>query len=377
MRDARRRLRRLAHGRDRDRAGRRRRGVPAAPALQRRRASSPSGGAQYSRAVPRGRRRARRPLHLPPRRPTASSPSPTPPTTSKDLAWFQRHAGGFDVEVARRARRLRDARRPGPAARARSSQALADAPLPDALHRRRTRTVAGAPRARLRHRLHRRGRRRAARRAPSDAAAVWDALRAPPAPTPAGPRRARHAAPRGLLPPLRQRPDRRSAARSRPASAGAARRTRASSAPRPSRAAREAGPREKLVPFALDRPRHRPPGQPGRRRRRGHERHAVARAWASASAWPTCRPSSAEPGTALEIDVRGKAAPAEVRTKPLYSQGELNRGRRQLPRRPDVPRRARLGPHRRRHRHVRHHLVRPGRSSARSCSSTRPRSARR
>jgi aminomethyltransferase len=28
----------------------------------------------------------------------------------------------------------------------------------------------------------------------------------------------------------------------------------------------------------------------------------------------------AEPGTAIEIDVRGKARPAEVRTKPLYSK---------------------------------------------------------
>jgi aminomethyltransferase len=28
----------------------------------------------------------------------------------------------------------------------------------------------------------------------------------------------------------------------------------------------------------------------------------------------------AAPGTAIEIDVRGKARPAEVRTKPLYSK---------------------------------------------------------
>ena len=51
-------------------------------------------------AVPRGRRRARRPLHLPARpRRSASSPSRTPPTTSKDLAWFREQAAGFDVEV--------------------------------------------------------------------------------------------------------------------------------------------------------------------------------------------------------------------------------------------------------------------------------------
>ena len=53
-----------------------------------------------------------------------------------------------------------------------------------------------------------------------------------PASTPGGPRRARHAAPRGLLPPVRQRHGRGRATRSRPAWAGAARRTPASSAPR-------------------------------------------------------------------------------------------------------------------------------------------------
>ena len=57
----------------------------------------------------------------------------------------------------------------------------------------------------------------------------------------------------------------RTAARSRPASAGAARRTRASSAPTRSAAARENGTAEQLVPFVAHRPRHRPPGQPDRR----------------------------------------------------------------------------------------------------------------
>ena len=31
-------------------------------------------------------------------------------------------------------------------------------------------------------------------------------------------------------------------------------------------------------------------------------------------------PEKTEPGTAIEIDVRGKARPAEVRSKPLYSK---------------------------------------------------------
>jgi aminomethyltransferase len=31
-------------------------------------------------------------------------------------------------------------------------------------------------------------------------------------------------------------------------------------------------------------------------------------------------PEKAEPGTSIEIDVRGKARPAEVRAKPLYTK---------------------------------------------------------
>ena len=45
------------------------------------------------------------------------------------------------------------------------------------------------------------------------------------------------------------------------------------------------------------------------------------RAWASASAWPTCPPSAPPPGPALEIDVRGKMRPAVVKEKPLYRKG--------------------------------------------------------
>ena len=79
-----------------------------------------------------------------------------------DLAWLQAHAGEFDVDVIDRAGRLRDARRPGPAARElvqsadRREPAVAHALLP-ALDRRRA--DAG-----VRHRLHGRGRRRAAAR---------------------------------------------------------------------------------------------------------------------------------------------------------------------------------------------------------------------
>ena len=89
-------------------------------------------------------------------------------------------------------------------------------------------------------------------------------------------RRARHAAPRGLLPPLRQRPRPRTATRSRRASAGAARRRRTSSAPQPiARRARRRHAREARA-VRDHRPGHRAPGQPRRRRRRGHLRHALA-----------------------------------------------------------------------------------------------------
>ena len=122
----------------------------------------------------------------------------------KDLAWFRKHAAGFDVDGRRPPARLRDARGPGPAG-ARIVAGLADGELPkrfthrDADRRRRAR------RARLRHRLHGRGRRRAAGRA-RRRATVWDAV-VDGRRQARRPRRARHAAPGGLLPPLRQRPD--------------------------------------------------------------------------------------------------------------------------------------------------------------------------
>ena len=48
-------------------------------------------------------------------------------------------------------------------------------------------------------------------------------------------------------------------------------------------------------------------------RGRRHQRHHVAHAWRSASAWPTFPRAAAEPGTEIEVDVRGKARAAEVR----------------------------------------------------------------
>ena len=72
------------------------------------------------------------------------------------------------------------------------------------------------------------------------------------------------------------------------------------------RAAREAGPRREARPVRPDRPGHRPPGQRGRRRRRGDERHAVAVPRRRHRHGLPARRRSAEPGTEIEIDVRGK-----------------------------------------------------------------------
>ena len=100
------------------------------------------------------------------------------------------------------------------------------------MHRATSRT-SPARGARLRHRLHGRGRGRAAAAARPTPATLWDALLA--AGADAGrPRRARHTAPRGLLPPLRQRPGRGPQPdRGRPGLVLQGGR-RASSAPRPS-----------------------------------------------------------------------------------------------------------------------------------------------
>ena len=209
---------------------------------------------------------------------------------------------GFDVEVIRPHRRLRDARRAGPA-RAEIVQAIADAPLPARITTAERRLAGrdvlvcgtgytGEDGVELLLAARRRRR-------------VWDELVRRGA-APVRPGRARHAAPGGLLPPLRQRPDARSAARSRPASAGAARRTRASSAPRPSRAVRARRPGRE----ARRRSRSTAPGSP----RQGNpvvgggevdERHALAVPGDRHRHGLRAR-RARRAGHRLEIDVRGK-----------------------------------------------------------------------
>ena len=86
------------------------------------------------------------------------------------------------------------------------------------------------------------------------------------------------------------------------------------------RAAREAGPSEKLAPFVLT-----GPGIP----RQGNP--VVGGGEVTSGTLSPCLDvgigmaylpaDTAEPGTAIEIDVRGKSRPAEVRAKPLYRSG--------------------------------------------------------
>ena len=79
----------------------------------------------------------------------------------RDLAWFQSHAGDFDVDVIDRLADYAMLAVQGPQARAVLS-GLADGPLPTRMHC--CSAPGRRPDARLRDRLHRRGRRRAAAR---------------------------------------------------------------------------------------------------------------------------------------------------------------------------------------------------------------------
>ena len=168
---------------------------------------------------------------------------------------------------------------------------------------------------------------------PDGAAAVWDALTADGA-TPDRPRRARHAAPRGLLPPLRQRPVRGPQPdRGRPRLVLQARH----GLHRLRRRCREPSRPQKLVPFAFTGPGIPRQGNPvlidGEADGRGHERHAVALPRHTASAWRTFRSAATEPGTPIEVDVRGKRAPGRgAQAAALHEEGETEWPTRATPR---------------------------------------------
>ena len=155
--------------------------------------------------------------------------------------------------------RLRDARPPGPGRpRARSratSRARRRRACASSTARGRRRRLPG-----LRHGLHGRGRRRAADPAGRRGRGLGRARRR--GATPVGPRRARHAAARGLLPPLRQRPVRGPQPdRGRPRLVLQARH----GLHRRRRAARTSSPQQTARAVRLHRPGHPAPGQPGAR----------------------------------------------------------------------------------------------------------------
>ena len=302
MRDAGRRVRRLAHGRGRDaRAGRAR--VPAAAAVERRLED---------------RRSAARSTRVLCREDGGVLDDLFTYRLGDDRYLTVTNAANHEQRPRVAARARRGLRRRGPSTastttrcspcrgrrRASRRAALAEGELP-ARFRTAELTRRRRGRARLRHRLHGRGRRRAA-------------CRRPTAPTRCGTR----SSPRASRPPASARATR---CGSRPASTSTATTSRGA---RPDRggarlvlqgghglhrlrgvaAVRAAGPAETLVPFAFTGPGIPRPGQPGRRRRRrGHERHALAVPRARDRDGVRARRRAA-PGTTIEIDVRGKRA---------------------------------------------------------------------
>ena len=250
-------VRRLAHGRDRDpraRARRRSSGT-CSPTTSTRSARaarstrccaartaecsttcSPTGSTGPGRALPDGRQRLQRRLRL----------------------RLVRRAGREDcdgVEVHDRSPGLRDARASGPAgARGLARAVLDEGEVPGRFrHTERDRRAArrrwsAAPATRARTAS-------SCCSTPADADAVWDALLAAGA-APRRPRRARHPAPGGLLPALRQRPERPSARRSRRGSKWACALDNDFVGAERLREQAESGTAEKLAPFVFTEPGH-------------------------------------------------------------------------------------------------------------------------
>ncbi len=232
----------------------------------------------------------------------------------KDLAWFERHADGFDVEV-------RDAHADwamlavqGPQARA-ALERLADGELPARMRTAELRVAGvealvcgtgytGEDGCEL-------------LTGPGDAGSGLGRAAGRGRP-PGGPRRARHAAPRGLLPPLRQRPVR----GPQPDRGGARLVLQARHGLHRLGRPRGRSPERTLVPFAFTGPGIPRQGNPVRT---GDGDGVVT----SGSLSPCLETgigmayvpvAASEPGTTIEVDVRGKLRAAEVRAKPLYER---------------------------------------------------------
>jgi aminomethyltransferase len=233
----------------------------------------------------------------------------------KDLAWFRRHAGGFDVALHDRLHDYAMLAVQGPAARG-IVTGLADGELPKRF-RTATLAVAGAPKVLVCGTGYT-GEDGVELLLPGEhAGAVWDAVTAAGAtPTGLGARDTLrlevcfHLYGNDLM-------------ESRgPIEAGlgwCCKEDTGFIGSEAVRATREAGPAERLVPFVLT-----GPGIP-RQDNPVHGGGVVTSGTLSPSlgigiGMAYVPPELAEPGTAIEIDVRGKARPAEVRSKPLYTK---------------------------------------------------------
>ena len=234
----------------------------------------------------------------------------------RDLAWFRKHAEGFDVELADRLHDLAMLAVQGPEARG-IVAGLAEGELPKRF-KTATLTVAGQDGVLVCGTGYT-GEDGVELIVPAASApAVWDAVVEAGA-APGRARRARHAAPGGLLPPLRQRPD---------------------DHPRPDRGrpglVLQGGHGLRRAPTPCAPPARPVPPRSSRRSR--SPAHGIARqgnpvVGGGEVTSGTMSPSlgyaigmaylpadRAQPGTEIEIDVRGKARTAEVREKPLYSK---------------------------------------------------------
>jgi aminomethyltransferase len=233
----------------------------------------------------------------------------------KDLAWFRRHAEGFDVTLHDRLSDYAMLAVQGPEARG-IVQGLAEGELPRRF-RTTTLTVAGAPGVLVCGTGYTGEDGVELLVAPEHAATLWDALtRAGVAPAGLGARDTLrlevcfHLYGNDLM------------ETRGPIEAGlgwCCKEDTGFIGAEAIRQAREAGPAEKLAPFVLT-----GPGIP----RQGNP--VVGGGEVTSGTLSPCLDAGigmaylpaqmAEPGTAIEIDVRGKTRPAEVRAKPLYSK---------------------------------------------------------
>jgi aminomethyltransferase len=234
---------------------------------------------------------------------------------AKDLDWFRRHAEGFDVKVHDRLRDYAMLAVQGPEARG-IVGALADQELPRRF-RTAALTVAGAPGVLVCGTGYTGEDGVELLLAPEHAPAVWDAL------TEAGARPAGLGARDTLRLEVCFHLYGNDLMETRgPIEAGlgwCCKEDTGFIGSEAVRAARERGPREKLAPFVLTGPGIPRQGNPvaGGGEVTSGTLSPCLEVGIGMAYLPADR---AEPGTALEIDVRGKSRLAEVRAKPLYSK---------------------------------------------------------